>query len=138
MSRRAHKRRQGETKNARFWYFWNGGFVKLTLREGQTVEIGRSEPTDEGYSYATDEFSHEGDRVLLRWETGGRDCDGQTSSRGRSAAAIDKLAVKAHEPTVYEGDLRDGTVSSAGLMTPDWREAGRTRCRDAFAESMNY
>jgi hypothetical protein len=135
--RRAHKRRQSETRNARFWYYWNGGFIKLTLREGQTVDLGRSEPTDEGYHYEHDELSHEGDRVLLRWETGGRDCDGVTSQEGKSAAPLDRLAVKSHDFGTGTGELRSG-AQNAQLMLPEWKEVGHVRVYDQFAQAMGY
>lgn len=112
------------TRNARFWFWWNGSFVKLTLRPEQTLRFHTSKPTDEGFSYEINEFTHEVDRVLLRWESGGRDCDGTTTQAGKSAADLDKLAVTSHE--------------EHGIKTPDWQAAGRTRVYDQFAQAAGY
>lgn len=136
--RRAHKRRAGEVKNARFWTRWNGGWVRVSLRPGDTFILQRSEPTEEGYSFEYEEYTHEEDRILLRWESGGRDCDGTHTTGGKSAVALDKLAVRRHEPVRHESDLRDGSTSPAGLMLPDWKEVGHARVYDQYAQMSGY
>jgi hypothetical protein len=52
--------------NARFWTWWNGGWVKLTLRPGQRLVLHAFRRTDEGYSEQHEEYKHEGSAVLRR------------------------------------------------------------------------
>lgn len=114
-----------KVRNARFWIYWNGGFVKLTLRPEQSVEMAHSEPNDEGgYSAKYESYRHDGDGVYNEWERSGRDCDGSHSEGGASFASLDKLAVVGHE--------------EEKLLTPEWEKARNTRCYDQYAEAMNY
>ena len=50
-----------EPPNARFWTFYHGSFVKLTLRFGQSRAFGFSAPDDEGYGYESELFTYQRD-----------------------------------------------------------------------------
>lgn len=125
MKRRARKKHgPGATKHARFWFYWNGGVVRLTLREGETVALGRSEPTDEGYSFEEVELTHEGDRVSRRESRGGRDCDGNHATDYHEAAPLDRLEAVFNE--------------HVGISYPKWEDVRSARVFDEFAQAMNY
>ena len=53
-------------RNARFWVYSGnaeGGWVKLTLKPGQTLTHASGGPCDEGYSYREDSWHHAGDHL---------------------------------------------------------------------------
>jgi len=55
---------------------WDG--VSITLAPGQTLNHYQAEPTDEGYSYRAQTFTHHLDgTVTCSTASGGRDCDGR-------------------------------------------------------------
>ncbi len=108
-------------RNARFWVYYNGGFVKLTLTPNQSVSLQSGGATDEGFSCSAETWTHCGDYVewsLAQW---GRDCDGR------------------HEwGADYECDIM--ALSSYGdnvVPLPDWKKEGSGQ-RDYTAESMGY
>lgn len=112
-------------RNARFWFYWNGDFVKLTLQPEQVIELHHSEPTDEGYSAKYEYLRHEGDGVYNEWERSGRDCDGRHSEGGRLFCSLDKLATR----MVGEND---------NVPSPDWEKIGRDRVYDQYAQLSGY
>ena len=65
-------------RNMRFRVFINGGWVKLTLRPGQSLSWGRSGPDEEGYSFESVTWEAIATGVMRSSSSGGRDCDGYT------------------------------------------------------------
>ena len=49
--------------NARFWIWWNGDWVKITLRPGQSIAMRCGGATDEGFNVESSGYEHDGDRV---------------------------------------------------------------------------
>lgn len=118
---------------ARFWFFWNGGYVKLSIPAGETVELHRGGAHDEGYSHEGTVFTNWTDGELSRedWSEG-RDCDGPHSSSTcltSSALACQRLGA--------DRDLPDPECARWPVTRPVWvRHSARQT--DAFAEAMNY
>ena len=112
-------------KNARFWIFYNGDHVKLTLEPGQTVSFGQGGPDDEGWHYygETIELSCDGAELALSWVSDGADCDGRLTRGGDLIASADP----ADFIPCYEFDGR----------RPDWQDADAWQ-RDQYAEAMGY
>jgi hypothetical protein len=110
------------TINARFWIWHNDGWVKLTLRPGQVFTVVDGGPTDEGYSYTAQVYTHEGDHILRETSTRAADCDGPHEYYADCTAALDAL---------QEYLCDDGT------RVPSW-ERVRASQRDRFAEDAGY
>jgi hypothetical protein len=112
--------------NARFWVWFRGGWVKLTLRPGEcreTVEGGRH---DEGWGREVTSYEHDGDCVRCEWAEDGADCDGRYSRGGAVVCPLDQL--RSIEPAHGDAD---------GLLVPDWQSAA-TWQRDHAAEAAGY
>lgn len=106
-------------KNLRFCIYWNGGYVKLVLRPGQTVELSARCPTDEGYSFRQETYTYAPDGTLVcDVYSGGKDCDGFCSYS--STASADKF---------YTNDL--------GYRVPQWEVESRSQY-DQYAELAGY
>lgn len=108
---------------ARFWIYWNGGAVRLTLRQGEMVQLFRSERTDEGFSSREENYRLDGDTVECFRYDYGRDCDGQGSTESHESVRVDRLA--------------DVWNEHAQVFYPAWTEVKRLR-RDAYAEAAGY
>lgn len=106
---------------ARFWIYWNGGPCRLTLRQGESVQLFRSERTDEGFSSREENYRLDGDRVECFRYDYGRDCDGQVSTESHESARVDRL--------------NDVWNDYAQVFYPAW-ETERRRHGGAHAESM--
>ncbi len=65
-------------KNARFWIFHNGDFVKITLKPNvlSTITITNGGSTDEGYDWMCTTYTHVGHGIERGWDREARDCDG--------------------------------------------------------------
>lgn len=111
-------------KNARFWTFENGDWVKITLRPGETLGFEYGGPTDEGFEYGSVEWTHEGDRVSREWYRRERDCDGVFTNGGVCVAGMDRLAA-------VPG------YDDPSIMRPDWTD-GESWQRDHSAEGEGY
>lgn len=111
-------------KNARFLFWANDGFVKITLKPGQALSHFTSQSHEEGFSSCYTYFNYDKDdnSIYMEVSTSDRDCDGLHSSEREFICPIDKLASYRN----FYGD-----------MIPDWEEASYSQ-RDAFAEAMNY
>lgn len=109
-------------RNARFWIWHSPGdcWVKLTLRPGQTLSFGYGGRTDEGWSYHSETYSHDGDYVSCEVENDGVDCDGRLSSCNRFTCSIHDLAAREvddrHVPewTRVHASWRDYEAEKAG------------------------
>lgn len=74
-------------KNVRFWVYWNGDFVKVTVTPSKAVNMSYSTPTDEGWTsksatYHINELGH----LLSEYSIDGSDCDGRLSTYDASVA----------------------------------------------------
>lgn len=115
-------------KNARFWHYSTGtgdGWVKLTLRPGQTLHWHEYHRTDEGHSFQTYTWTHNGDSITRQWSNGGRDCDGHISTTGTDACQLSKLTEC--QPVIDDDPPQ-----------PDWQESQPTEVNDQFARLSNY
>lgn len=119
--------------NARFWIFWNGDFVKLTLAPGSEVSFGYSQTHEEGFAAVHETYSYDGISVECETYSVGRDCDGRHSSTSTSFADVCSLKAK---PCFTFAD--DGTMRMIpGIMRPNWH-SGKSRCYDQYAEASGY
>lgn len=118
--------------NARFW-IWSavGGWVKLTLRPGETLSHFSGGATEEGFSHTAETWTHEGDHVRHEWENNARDCDGRFDSGGASCCSLDDL--RARDMGAEVPDYPE----NAGIVAPEWTDAGRYQ-RDHAAEAAGY
>jgi hypothetical protein len=110
-------------KNARFWFYYNGDFVKLTLRPGQILHCAIHQPTDEGWTFDGEKFKHCGDHVAREFFTDGVDCDGRHSTHGELLCPLDQLAAR--------------WIVEDGYAVPDWQDISRSQ-RDYAAEAAGF
>lgn len=111
-------------KNARFHVYVNGGYVKLTLRPGQSLQWAKSEWNGEGSSWQWDKWENDNGVVINTYASGGRDCDGIHREGGARHCAIDKLK--------GEADYEDSSI-----LKPEWIN-GAAEVYDQYAELANY
>lgn len=116
-------------RNARFWVYRHGSWVKVTLRPGQSLDTCEWGPTDEGYfqSYAT--WVYEDGIVKFHYYRKERDCDGLFENGGCLVCALDELQAKEN----YSKDEHAGKV----IMVPEWIDEDSWQ-RDHSAEAMGY
>jgi len=127
---------------ARFWEHVNGGWVKLTLRAGDTIAHREGGAHDEGYSVTFTSYEYDGKTVTREAHTDARDCDGRMSYSTVVECRVRKLASRApyvdrdFVPTLHA--LHDETYCPfPGAMLPSWEAVKRSQ-RDYRAESMGY
>lgn len=113
--------------NARFWTYERGGWVKLTLRPGQSLQLYTGGPCDEGCHFESVKWTHEGDRVTCEYHTWGKDCDGRHEYHSLRACKIGEL--KGMDHTDPESGQR--------LALPMWERADESQ-RDCSAKAMGY
>jgi len=111
------------SKNARFWTYHRGSFVKLTLKPDQALHHHRGGPTEEGWWSASFVVSHEGDHVRIEHTSDGCDCDGRLTTGADLVCPLDRLAAK--------------PCSRGWPWVPDWQEEDSYR-RDYQAEAAGY
>lgn len=114
-------------KTVRFWTYENGGWVRLSLTDGEVIGHSRGWPTDEGYHSEGIRFERDGDIVKSEYTSYGRDCDGPHEHRADGYFHID------------DAEANDTTCAETGepYRTPDWVR-GQAEQRDAFAEAAGY
>jgi hypothetical protein len=108
-------------KNARFWVWHGEGYVKLTLKPGQSLSVSRGGPTDEGYYYRSTTWTHEGETVERADYSEASDCDGRLDSHCTCVCPIEKL----REP------------SDISVPLPEWERVNAGQ-RDYAAEAAGY
>lgn len=121
--------------NARFWVWRNDGWVKLTLKAGQSLSWGKNERTDEGHSWESDRWAHVGAGVLNEWANGGSDCDGPISRAGASSCRLGDL--QTNTPPAAQLEASDYHEAKA-ILRPDWRKVGEVEVCDVFAQAAGY
>jgi len=119
--------------NARFWVFWRGAWVKLSLRQDQELCASWQAKDEEGYSYESFCWSHKGAMVFEEWSNGGSDCDGRIDRSGVSNCLLGELQA---EPCIEPSE--SDTFNGAIIRRPNWQEATLTEIRDHSAEAANY
>ena len=126
--------------NARFWNYWNGTFVKLTVRPGVPLTLHRHSQDEEGWSSEAETFRHEGDRVLCLWGTDGRDCDGRLQRSGSSACSLDQLRSHPITESWHLDELRPWHTDERGrwILRPLWCPNSSPCQRDQYAEAAGY
>jgi hypothetical protein len=115
--------------NARFWV-WHKGWVKLTLRPGQSISTYYSSRTDEGWASEEDEWEHDGEAVVRHWSEDGVDCDGRLSRSGVAFCTLANLRAVDQFGLFPEPD-------NWGIFRPEW-EHRSSRQRDYAAEVAGY
>lgn len=112
------------SKNTRFWHYWNGAFVKLTLKPGQKVSMESWRRTEEGFDSraATIRLCPESGELQMNSYMDARDCDGPISSESYLVAT-----------EFFEQKDDDGTM----VKTPVWNEK-RHSIQDVYAQMMGY
>ena len=113
-----------EPRNARFWEYINGDYVKLTLRPGQSLSWSTGYRTEEGWHSEGAQWTHTGDGVSCQSGTDGVDCDGRLSTHCDSFVPLDKL----RERPDAEG---------LGILFPQWEKIDGGQ-RDYAAEAAGY
>lgn len=114
--------------NARFWIWWNLGWVKITLRPGQAIDLHAGARTDEGYWRIVERYSYDLDSVVQRdtFEAA-RDCDGPTEDLRSYACRIEDLKRQPEETDEY----------GWRPARPLWERVSASQ-RDHYAEAMGY
>lgn len=113
-------------RTVRFWIFENLGYVRLTLRPGQTLAWASGGATDEGWSSRCVRWKHDGDTVSCEVTEDGRDCDGRSSWGADLVCPVENL--RAWHPSLDYAPAEG---------CPDWQEAA-TFQRDYAAEAAGY
>lgn len=121
----------------RFWTWEAGGWVRLTLRPGQTLTRTEGGPADEGYHFSVTTWTHEGDRVRRECSAWGRDCDGGYGYESADVCPLDELAaVECRDVTAPPGD--DGEHPLLPFRRPAWAEDEAVRVFDEYARAAGY
>lgn len=116
-----------EPPNARFWVYERGGWVKITLRPGQSLSVCTGGDADEGYHWEAVRWLHEGTHVTCEYTTWGRDCDGRHEYHSVRACKLGELKGMDHEDP----------ESGERLALPVWERADESQ-RDYSAEAAGY
>lgn len=127
--------------NARFWVFENDGWIKLTLKPGQSLTWSHGGRDEEGYSWTGERWTFDGLLVINESSYDGRDCDGRISRetvltcpvgflQGKPAEAARLVTFGQEDPWSFE-------VWEPMPPRPEWERA-RASQRDYSAEAMGY
>ncbi|MGZ8432802.1 MAG: hypothetical protein ACXWYM_00010 [Candidatus Binatia bacterium] len=104
--------------NIRFWEFFHGKQVKITLKPGQAIQWHNFFYTDEGWEHEVVILSFHGGVVRKEWKNQGRDCDGMLTRGG-----------------VLVGEKT--RAGENGLPIMDWDKEDHWQS-DEYAEAMGY
>ena len=75
----------------RFWIWWKGSPVKLTIVGDSEIEMGHSEPTEEGFASWYEKYWIEDGYLHNETCSSGRDCDGYIENHAEWRCPLDKL-----------------------------------------------
>jgi len=98
--------------------------VKITLKPGQTLRWSRSSRDEEGFSWESESWEHEGEIVRNEWASGGRDCDGTVRCGKTFFCPLENLKKEKH-------------YLKKDLFLPEWKEEEAWQ-RDYQAEAAGY
>jgi hypothetical protein len=104
---------------ARFWVWVNSGWVRLALRDGESVCHVEVVPDWDGYKSKAQEWTREGDSVGYYRRIDSRDCDGFFRTECELACDV--------------SDLEALSGIDDGPRVPDWKEWSSTS-KDSHAE----
>lgn len=111
-------------RNARFWIYHNGTYIKLTMVPDQVFTVSSGGPTEEGYSYDQTTYSYDGETVTSEHTSQSSDCDGRFDYHSRANCHVFYLMARENfEP--YEPRL------------PEWQQCDSGQ-RDYAAEYAGY
>jgi len=113
--------------NARFQHYTNDSCVVITLQPGQMFTHHHFNRDEEGYSAETHEWEHDGQGVIERFHSEGRDCDGRVSRSVELYCPLEKL--RARSVTDMPADN--------GIGWPEWDRSSESQ-RDYSAEAAGY
>jgi hypothetical protein len=107
-----------------FYHWLQGDYKKITLIPGGSEEHRTGGRNEEGYSYTSYQFEHEGDLIRLQIASQAQDCDGRLDTYSEFTCSLDKLAAR---------------PASGGydLMLPEWEKVDSHQ-RDYAAEAAGY
>jgi len=116
-----------EKETARFWVFWQRGWVKISVPRGKSRRMFESHAHEEGYSFTDETYYHMEDGTLVaECVSGGRDCDGRlehyTTLEGH-ANLIDDPHYDKDDDEIY--------------IRPRWKVVERSQW-DQYAELAGY
>lgn len=110
-------------RNARFWEYHNGDWVKITLKPKQELSIDHGGQHEEGHWRSYCSWKNDINRVIRYNCVSGSDCDGRYRRDWTDCCPIGELQQMPHE--------------NAPGPTPNWRNVSESQ-RDFTAEFMNY
>ena len=132
----------------RFWVWECSGWVRLTLRPGQSLSHWTGGATDEGVAFEATTWRNEDGDVFADYQRWGRDCDGRyaenTTSRLTGAERVDATALwspgswmpASFQPVEWFGDyeLHD---AADNVRRSTWERVEASQW-DEFAEAAGY
>lgn len=118
-----------ERRAARFWIDWNGSPVRLTMRDGDRIDLHRRWPTDEGYSEEAAAYTHDGNSIGCDYFHAGRDCDGYLEGGAFTTCGLGALTARAPY---------DRSLIAQGIRWPEWKKPAAIWQRDPQAEAAGY
>lgn len=133
--------RHTEPRTVRFWVSYANGFVRLALRDGAEITIGGARETSEGWSGRWETYTRDGDTIMRRTITDGRDCDGRMSSESIDEWRVtDAPVCYGARPATLRELHSDPERQWPAITTPrpDWRTDRPARYRDHNAERTGY
>jgi len=117
-------------KTARFWVFHCEAWVKLSLRDGETVQFGEFSRDYEGYNSTRETITRDGIFLYSQREDSASGCDGrvETFSQYRSTIFHIQTGMGAFD------------IEGQNLRRVSWGEDTETdrEVNDHFARAMNY
>lgn len=136
------------TLTVRFWIYHREGFVRISLRDGQSIEVCSGGANDEGWARHVETWERDGETVVWRECDDGVDCDGRTSYDATYECPVTRLAVSQYgirqrsetdrRRAVLAGfDWPESDNEPIALMRPDWQPV-RSGRRDYSAEASGY
>lgn len=114
-------------RNARFWVWECGGWVKLTLRPGQSLSYAWFRTADEGWDSERVTWSHTGNAVECESDSSGADCDGR----------LDRSSLVSCPLAELQSDPVEADNSGRSIFRPNWERVSASQ-RDHFAEAAGY
>jgi len=115
-------------KNARFWFWYNESWVKLTLEPYKQIWFDEGGPNEEGYSYTHTTITHDGDGVGMEVNTRAKDCDGRLDAYANYFCPLDELQSRLMENHPDWPEIPP---------LPEWDRRGASQ-RDYSAEAAGY
>jgi hypothetical protein len=108
---------------ARFWFYINGGFVKLSIYHVQRLRHMTGGHDEEGYSFTEREFTYHNGVVTIHQYTSARDCDGPLETWVTRTSDINNIQL------VKDGECQRKTLGFT---------LQKSHQRDHYAEAMGY